>query len=279
MLGIVSFEEDNALSREEILSELEKTRSQLTCSEQGHFQLASQLSASNAHCTMSIQEYSTVRLQLDNVTKRKKCRSKKIKAWWVTSRGHHAQFEAEDTARIEKECMAAEKHKQKEAETTLQECQVADNALNREFTGQISSYKKNDLRALSIALEISDKRTNADLSSQIKDHFDQHPDTWENPRFAGLIVTNCASQKSSATQVAPHRHGQLTGLDEGLESDATTKEALKLFLPCPPNGFVSSSSHHTTNHAVADWQYIYDPQTLNTFDTLFQGHYIHPICI
>jgi hypothetical protein len=120
-----------------------------------------------------------------------------------------------------------EKPRQKEAETALQECQVTDDASNREFTGWISSYKKNDLWALSIALGISDKGTNAELSSQIKDHFNQHSDTWENPRFAGLIVTNCTSQKSSATQleVVPGRHGQPAGLDEGLESDAAAKEA------------------------------------------------------
>ena len=264
---VVSFEEDNARSREDLLSELRAVRGQLTSSHQSRFQLLSQISATNAHCTMALRELSAVRVQLGNATKKKERGSQKIKARWVTSDENRALFEAEEAERIEKERVAAEKQKQKEAESALHELQVADDALHREFTGRISSYKKNDLWALSIALGISDKGTNAELTTRIKAHFDQCPETWENPRFSGLTVTTRASQKGrAATQAMPGQ--QVDRVDEGSGSDASADEApsprWQPFAPYPPNAFASSSSYHT------GVQYDYDP-ALNTFSTLFQG--------
>jgi len=216
---------------------------------------------------MALRELSTVRVQLDNATKKKERGSRKIKARWVTSDENRALFEAEEAERIEKEQVAAEKRRQKEAETALHERQVADDALHREFTGRISSYKKNDLQALSIALGISDKGTNVELTTWIRDHFDQHPESWENPRFSGLTVTTRASQKGcAATQAMPGQ--QVDRVDEGSGSDASADEApsprWQPFAPYPPNAFASSSSYHT------GVQYDYDP-ALNTFGTLFQG--------
>jgi len=208
---------------------------------------------------MALRELSTVRVQLDNATKKKERGSRKIKARWVTSDENRALFEAEKAERIEKEQVAAEKRRQKEAETALHERQVADDALHREFTGRISSYKKNDLRALSIALGISDKGTNVELTTQIRDHFDQHPESWENPRFSRLIVTTRASQKGhAATQATPGQQAN-DGVDEGSESDSSAEEA-------PPNAFASSSSHH------AVIQYNHDParNTFGPYNT-FQG--------
>jgi len=55
------------------------------------------------------------------------------------------------------------------------------------FIGRLSSYKKGDLWALAIALVLSDKGTNTELISQIKDHLDQHPELQSNQRFFGLF--------------------------------------------------------------------------------------------
>ena len=49
------------------------------------------------------------------------------------------------------------------------------------------SYKKGDLRALALALSISDKGTNSELLSRIDDCFHAKPDLKINSRFSGLF--------------------------------------------------------------------------------------------
>ncbi len=55
------------------------------------------------------------------------------------------------------------------------------------FTGRIASFRKDDLRALALALSISDKGTNAELLTRIQDFFDTHPDLKLNSRFSSLF--------------------------------------------------------------------------------------------
>jgi hypothetical protein len=83
--------------------------------------------------------------------------------------------------------VAAERQRQKDADAAEQDQQVVQDSINRIFIGQISSYKKGDLHALAVALVLSDKGTNAELMSQIKDHLDQHPELQSNQRFSGLF--------------------------------------------------------------------------------------------
>lgn len=109
--------------------------------------------------------------------------SKKIKARFLTSANLRAEFEREDAERKEHEQAVAEKDKQKEANTAQRALRVADDALNQSFTGRIKSYKKDDLRALALALSLSDKGTNSELSSRINDYFNTHPDLKKNSRF------------------------------------------------------------------------------------------------
>jgi len=59
--------------------------------------------------------------------------------------------------------------------------------MNWNFIGWISSYKKGDLHMLAIALVLSDKGTNAELMSWIKDYLDQHPELQSNQRFSSLF--------------------------------------------------------------------------------------------
>jgi len=55
------------------------------------------------------------------------------------------------------------------------------------FVSQLLSYKKGDLHALAVVLTLSDKGTNVELMSRIKDHLDQHPELQSNLRFSGLF--------------------------------------------------------------------------------------------
>ena len=48
-------------------------------------------------------------------------------------------------------------------------------------------YKKDNLRALAIAIGVFDKGTNAELIARIEGHFEQHPDLKHNSRFLGLF--------------------------------------------------------------------------------------------
>ena len=81
-----------------------------------------------------------VRLQLENATKKKERGSKKIKARFLTGANLRAEFERQDAERREQEHIAAEKGKQKDAETAERAQRVADDALNRDFSGRLISY-------------------------------------------------------------------------------------------------------------------------------------------
>jgi hypothetical protein len=161
----VSLEEDCKLSHEDLLKELRSVRQQLQYTHQAHGCALGLLSAANAHCTMVRQELSTVRIQLDSARKSKERGSTKVKACFVTSRDLCERFGEEDAALKERDRIAEERQKQKEVETAEHERCVADHALNRVFTGRMSSYKKNDFWALAIALGLSDKGTNMELLS------------------------------------------------------------------------------------------------------------------
>ena len=182
-----SLEEDSARSHEDLLSQLRLVRRQLRAVRQGLGDSVGQLSAANAHCTLIHRELGFVRRQLDNTKKKRERGSKKVKARFVTSRDLHAQFDQDDAERRERAEAAAERQKQKDADAAEQDQQVIVDSMSRIFVGRLSSYKKGDLRALAVALVLSDKGTNAELLSRIKDHLDQHPELQSNQRFSGLF--------------------------------------------------------------------------------------------
>ncbi|KAI9451760.1 hypothetical protein BJY52DRAFT_1351298, partial [Lactarius psammicola] len=143
--------------------------------------------SNNAHCTVMHRELGGVREQLMNATRAKERGSKKIRARFLTSRGLRSEFDREEGERQERERATVEKEKRKEAKDAEQALQIADDALNRDFTGRLAAYKKDDLRALAIAVSVSDKGTNAELLARILDHFEQNPDMKHNSRFSGLF--------------------------------------------------------------------------------------------
>jgi len=61
--------------------------------------------------------------------------------------------------------VAAVQQRQKEADAAEQDQQVVKDSMNQIFIGQISFYKKGDLHALTVVLMLSDKETNAELTS------------------------------------------------------------------------------------------------------------------
>jgi hypothetical protein len=171
-LTVSSLEEDHALSREDLLGELRLVRRQLRGVCQDLSDSISHLSAANAHCTSIHRELGFVRKQLDSTRKKRERGSKKVKARFVTSRDLRAQFDQDDAERRERAEATTQRQKQKEADTAEQDQQVVEDGMNRIFIGRLSSYKKGDLRALAVALTLSDKGTNAELMSWIKAHLD-----------------------------------------------------------------------------------------------------------
>ena len=176
---VVSIEEDRMLSSDAMLNELRSLRQHLTSAYQTLGRALAQLSASNAHCTTIRRELDHVHQQLQNTMKKERG-SKKIKARFLTSRDLRAEFEQEDAERQEQERVTAEKNKQKEAMNAESARCVADDAANRAFSGHISSYKKDDLRALALALGLSDEGGKKDLTTRIEEKFASEPDLKKN---------------------------------------------------------------------------------------------------
>ena len=211
-LNVTSLEEDRALSHEGLLGELRLVRGQLRVIYQGLGDTVSHLSAANAHCTSIHRELGSIRKQLDSTRKQRERGSKKIKARFVTSRDLRAQFNQDDAERQERVEATAERQRQKEADAAEQDQQVVEDAMNQIFVGQLSSYKKGDLRALAVALALSDKGTNAELISRIKTNLDQHPELQSNQRFSGLFPKqNRLAQDPNAlinAPLSPTRNGK-----------------------------------------------------------------------
>ncbi|KAH9015204.1 hypothetical protein EDB85DRAFT_2211933 [Lactarius pseudohatsudake] len=260
-LKIVSLHEDKLKSREELLTELRSMRQQLVTTHQALGHAIGQLSASNAHCTAIQRELGSVREKLNNATKAKERGSKKIKARFVTSRALRSEFEQEEAERQEREQVAAEKEKQKEVDDAEQTRQIAEDALNRNFTGRLAAYKKNDLRALSIALSVSDKGTNAELLSRIQSCFEQNPDLKRNSRFYGLFNKSIRERKNP-THNEEAQEQATQGVIGGPPGDGRTGGNSKIARsilphhphpPHPPNMIASSSSSSymtPTNHYI-----------------------------
>ena len=201
---IMSLQEDQLRSGDELITELRSVQQQLFATHQALQCAIGQLSASNAHCTSIHRELSDVRERLNNVMKTTERGSKKVKARFVTSRALHLEFDEEEAERQECDWVAAEKEKQKELDDAESTRQIADDALNRDFTGRLAAYRKNDLRALAIALSLSDKGTNTELLSRIQNSFEQNPDLKQNLQFSGLFNRsrkNAASNNTEAPDI------------------------------------------------------------------------------
>jgi hypothetical protein len=126
--------------------------------------------------------------------------------------------------------------------------QIAEDALNRDFTGRMAAYKKDDLRALAIAISTSDKGTNAEILARIEGHFEQHPDLKRNSRFSSLFNKPVRSAQRKGPSV-PSNEGQLRQEDEcmpglGLSGPSSWPGLSDHPQPPPPSAFVASSSHH-----------------------------------
>jgi DDE superfamily endonuclease len=241
-LKFVSPHEDCKLSVDGLLSELQSVRKQLFFTHQALGHALGQLSAANAHCTLLHHELGNVKVKLENMTKRMERRSTKTGSRFITSKDMHETFIKEEEERKERERIASEKQKIKQAKNIQHEHQVMQDSLHRSFTGRLSSYKKNDLRALAISLSIDDKGTNSDLLSRINAHFNQHPDLRGNPRYSSLSIGSTASgasvSQTNPTAIPPDHHPQL------------------------PNAIASSSSYH-----------IEPPNAYHTFQTAGFGNY------
>ena len=204
-----------------------------------------QLCAANAHCTAIHRELGSIREKLINARKMRERGSKKIKAHFVTSRGLRLEFNQEEAERQERDQAAAEKDKKKEAEDAEHAWQIADDALNRDFTGRMAAYKKNNLRALAIAIGASDKGTNAELIARIEGHFEQHPDLQHNSRFSGLFNKSICAAPSQRKGLAPVVAAALSVPQQQQQGDQHIFNHFSYGHPQhPPSTVATSSSHH-----------------------------------
>ncbi|PPQ86166.1 hypothetical protein CVT26_002878 [Gymnopilus dilepis] len=245
---IVSLEEDQRLSPDEMLTELRSVRQRLMGAYQALGRALSQLSASNAHCTNIRRELDHVQHQLHNVLKkRERGSSKKIKSRFLTSRNLRAEFDREDAERQERERVAEERNRQKEAANAESARRVAHDAANRYFFGRISSYKKDDLRALALALGVSDEGHNKDIRARIEEKFNSEPDLANNERFAGLFRRRTrrrtdqvnASDSDSDSESEGRRYDQRYATPQPLSpsypSSSTSFPATFTNQPAPPH--------------------------------------------
>lgn len=216
---VVSLEEDLKRNVEElrVIDQLRSSRQQLLSTYQALRRAMAQLSAANSHCTIIQHELGEVRVQLDNATKKKTRGSTKIQARFLTSKNMRAEFEQEDAVRQEKERVAAEKGKQKEADAAARAHQLANDAMNHNFSGKIKNYKKDDLRALALALKLSDLGNKEDLNKRINQHFEDHPTEKNIPRFASLFQPSTGHSRREcreATPQPPSNHSEQTGNEQ-----------------------------------------------------------------
>jgi hypothetical protein len=245
---VVSIEEDHMLSSDAMLNELQSLCQHLTSAYQTLGRALAQLSASNAHCTTIRRELDHVHQQLQNAMKKKERGSKKIKARFLTSRDLRAEFEQEDAERQEQEHVTAEKNKQKEAMNAESARRVADDAANRAFSGRISSYKKDDLRALALALGLSDEGGKKDLTTWIEEKFASEPDLKKNMRFLGLFDksrTHCCHGQTPAANVKSDLEPK--GAESDLDgNEETNKPQARIHgVPTQPLASHSSLAVHT----------------------------------
>jgi hypothetical protein len=240
----VSLDEDRARSTEDLISQLRSTREALAATQQSLEYALGQLSAANAHCTAIHRELGSVRERLINATKQKESGSKKIKACFVTSRALRSEFDQEEAERKEREHAAAEKDKRKEleAENVEHAGQIADDALNRDFTGRMAAYKKVNLRALAIAIGVSDKGTNAELLSRIEDHFEQHPDSKFNSR-SGLFNKSAHSAQRKGPAVPSNKGQQEEDIGVDVAACHSSASHPQHSPPMVPTGTGGSSSY------------------------------------
>ena len=242
---LISMAEDQLRSRDDLLNELRSVRQQLIMTHQALGFAIGQLSASNAHCTSIHRELSNVRERLSNATKTRDRGSKKVKARFVTSKALRLEFEQEEAEREERERVAAEKEKRKEAEDAENTRQIAEDALNRDFTGRMAGDKKCDLRALAVALSISDKGTNAELLTRIQNTFEENPDLKRNSRFSGLFKKSIRERKGPASNEDVDTEGQNGPSGNRLSGGTVDLDTALRHSPRPPNMMASSSSHDT----------------------------------
>lgn len=203
---VVSLEEDLRRNPEELLDQLRFARQQLTSTYQALRRAMAQLSAANSHCTIIQHELGEVRVQLDNAIKKKTRGSTKIQARFLTSKNMRAEFDKEDAERQEKERAAVEKGKQKEADAAARAHQLANDAMNRSFSGKLKNYKKDDLRALALALKLSDLGNKNELNERINKHFQDHPTDKDIPRFAPLFQPSTGNSRREATTQPPSKN-------------------------------------------------------------------------
>ncbi|KAG2074554.1 hypothetical protein BDR04DRAFT_1115439 [Suillus decipiens] len=124
-----------------------------------------QLTAAEAHCTLTSHQLSMLNEQLANKTQKKHQKSKKINAHFVMHSELKEAFEVEEKECIEKERIDTGKAAQKKAENDVQLLCIEEDIKTKVFDSPLSSYKhKDDLITIAGALSLSRDGTVTDLT-------------------------------------------------------------------------------------------------------------------
>ncbi|PPR01581.1 hypothetical protein CVT24_005872 [Panaeolus cyanescens] len=180
---------DESKLEDELIEEIQALRKQINSLAEALEMQCALTDAANAHCTIAQREISHLRTKLENSTKPVNRGPTKVKARFLTLPAMREAFEAEEKERLEKERMAEEKELQRRAEDEEKENQIKADAASKVFSDPLSSYKKkHDLRALALALGLSDLGTVPILLENIRQALDEKKnELQQNPRFSGLF--------------------------------------------------------------------------------------------
>ncbi|KAH7917731.1 DDE-domain-containing protein, partial [Leucogyrophana mollusca] len=182
------------LSKEELWNELQRMYTQNKTLVTTITMLTGEIQAANSHCTLARRELAASRLELANQKKKKRRKSTKLRARFVTLPELEEDFNKEEAERREKERTEAEKQAKKKTDGDARLAQINRDIATRTFDAALTSYRrKDDLVALAGALQLSMEGHVSDLTERIKEHLKPHfedpakSDIANNPRFAALF--------------------------------------------------------------------------------------------
>ena len=151
------------------------------------------------------------------------------------------------------------------------------NGQTRNFTGKLKNYKKDDLKAVALALRLSDSGNKYDLSTRIDNHFQVHPADKDNPRFAALFHVSTGRGQRQAVTVPPQPSEEQ--LDEQNDSTADMPVLLN-DSDGPQAGPSQHNPHPTPNHPTQTHpmpsSYSYHYPQYNPYTNPHQFYYATP---
>ena len=189
--------------------------------------LTTRLAAAEAHCALAKHQISILN---ERLAKKRRQKSKRINARFVTHPELKDAFRTEEIKRIEKEKADSEKAAQGTAENDARLSQIEEDIKAKAFDGSLASYRcKDDLITIAGVLSLSRDGTVTELTTRIKEHLAANPDCTNQPRFVALLGNKRSNGASATMSIA----------------STSTRSHLQN-LPVPPEPSISS---HQPGHS------------------------------